>query len=105
MKYKTKGPVRVGNIIADLLSRKGLGRPQATIQLEQVWVEVVGDAVARMTHCGKIQRQQLHVIVTNSALMQDLTFRKQEILTTLNSKNSGPLIKDIRFRIGRLPAR
>ncbi len=102
---KKRGPVPIGNIVADVLARRGLGRPQATIQLEEIWSEVVGDAIAPMTHCGKIHRQQLNVIVNNSTIMQELTFRKQEIIQKLNKKTPDHLIKDIRFRVGQPPNR
>jgi len=102
---KKRGPVPIGNIVADVLAQRGLGRPQATIQLEQMWSEVVGSAIAPMTHCGKIHRQQLNVIVKNSTVMQELTFRKEEIIRKLNTKTPDHLIKDIRFRVGQPPNR
>ena len=97
---KKRGPVPIGNIVADVLAKKGLGRPQSTIQLEKIWSEVVGSAIAPMTRCGKIHRQQLNVIVKNSTIMQELSFRKQEIIQELNKKTPDHLIKDIRFRVG-----
>lgn len=101
---KKRGPVPIGNIVADLLSKRGLGRPQATTELEVIWREVVGDAICSMTHCGKINRRQLNVIVTNSTVLQDLVFRKQEIVKAFNKKMESNLIRDIRFRVGRLPS-
>ena len=98
---KKRGPVPIGNIVADLLSQRGLGRPQAVTEIEKIWSEVVGDAISPMTRCGKINRQQLNVIVTNSTVMQELVFRKQEIVEAFNKKVEGNLIKDIRFRVGR----
>ena len=101
---KKRGPVPIGNIVADLLSKKGLGSPRAANEIEKIWREVVGDAISPMTHCGKINRQQLIVIVTNSTMMQELVFRKQEIMEAFNKKAEGNLIKDIRFRVGRSPS-
>ena len=102
---KKRGPVPIGNIVADVLAQRGLGRPQATVQLDQIWSEVVGSAIAPMTHCGKIHRQQLNVIVKNSTVMQELTFRKQEIIQKLNTRTPDYPIKDIRFRVGQPPNR
>jgi predicted nucleic acid-binding Zn ribbon protein len=98
-----KGPIPIGNVIADILTRRGLGRPQATIELEKIWSEVVGSAIAPMTRCGKITRQQLNIVVTNSTIMQELTFRKQEIIQELNKKIPDHSIKDIKFRVGSTP--
>ena len=99
---KKKGPVPIGNIVAEILTQRGLGRPQATIELETIWSEVVGPSVVQMTHCGQIRRQQLSVTVTNSTIMQELSFRKQEIIKQLNKKLPSHGIKDIRFRIGNI---
>lgn len=100
---KKRGPVPIGNIVADLLSKRGLGRPQAATEIEEIWREVVGDGISPMTHCGKVNRQKLNVIVTNSIVMQELVFRKHEIVKAFNKKTGSNLITDIRFRIGRLP--
>ena len=98
---KKRGPIPVANIVADLLSRNGLGQPQVVGEIEKIWGEVVGDEIALMTHCGKIQHKILNVIVTNSMIMQELNFRKQEILEAFNKKIKNDLIQDIRFRVGR----
>ena len=95
-----RGPIPVANIVADLLSRNGLGQPQAVGEIEKIWREVVGDELASMTRCGKIQYKKITVIVTNSMVMQELTFRKQEILEAFNRKMKNDLIQDIRFRVG-----
>ncbi len=100
---KKRGPVPIGNIIADLLSKRGLGRPQAANDIEEIWREAVGDAISPMTYCGKISQQKLNVVVTNSTVMQELVFRKHEIVKAFNKKTGTNLIRDIRFRIGRLP--
>ena len=99
---RKKGPVPIGNIVADILTKRGLGRPQATIELETIWSEVVGPSIAQMTRCGQLRRQQLSVTVTNSTTMQELSFRKQEITEQLNKKLPSYVIKDIRFRIGNI---
>lgn len=100
---KKRGPIPIGNIVADLLSRKGLGQPQTLGEIEAIWGKVVGEAIAPMTHCGKIHHGKLNVVVTNSTIMQELMFQKQEILEAFNKKMQKDLVQDIRFRVGRLP--
>ena len=97
-----RGPVPIGNIVADILARKGLGRHEATIELDKVWAKIVEKPLAEITRCGRIRRQQLEVVVENSTAMQELTFRKQELIELLNREIPQQKLKDIRFRVGTI---
>lgn len=97
-----KGPTPIGTVVADILARKGLGRQQATIELNTIWENVVGDALAQISRCGQVRRNKLHVVVTNSTAMQELTFKKHEILEKLNQHLPNHLVADIHFRIGKI---
>ena len=96
------GPVRIGNVVAEIMSRKGLGRRQSVEQREEVWRDVVGSELAAMTRCGDVRRRRLEVIVANSMLIQELTFRKQELIAGLNQQLPELEVQDIRFRIGQI---
>lgn len=99
---KKKGPTPIGTVVADILARKGLGRQQATTELNTIWEKVVGDSLAQISCCGQIRRKHLQVVVTNSTAMQELAFKKHEILEKLNHYLSNHLITDIHFRIGKI---
>ena len=97
-----KGPVPIGTVVADILARKGLGRQQARDELDGVWERVISPTLAGITLCGQVRRNQLDVIVTNSTVMQELVFRKQELINSLNQQLPQQNIKDIRFRVGSI---
>ena len=44
-----RGPVPIGNIVADILARKGLGRQEATIELDKVWTKIIEKPLAKIT--------------------------------------------------------
>ena len=88
--------------MADILARKGLGRHEATIELDKVWAKIIEKPLAEITRCGRIRRQQLEVVVENSTAMQELTFRKQELIELLNREIPQQKLKDIRFRVGTI---
>ena len=100
---KRRGPVPVGNVVAEILSRNGLGRPRSTEQRDAVWRNVIGEELAGMTCCGIVRRGRLDVIVANSTLMQELTFRKSELVEGLKQQLPELEVQDIRFRIGQMP--
>ena len=99
---KKRGPVPIGNIVADILARKGLGRQEATLELDKIWNKIIEKPLAEITRCGQIRRQQLEIVVENSTAMQELTFRKQELIDLLNREIPQQKLKDIRFRVGTI---
>ena len=99
---KRREPISVGNVVAEIMARRGIGRERASGEKEQRWREVIGAELAPMTRCGEIRRGRLEIIVVNSTLMHELTFRKQEIIDQFNKQSPETVVKDIRFRIGTI---
>lgn len=65
------------------------------------WSEFVGPTVAQNTEPVGLYRGVLYLWVRSSSWMQQLTFMKDHIQTTLNKKLGRPLIKNIRFTLDR----
>jgi hypothetical protein len=55
-----------------------------------------------MTRCGAVRRGRLEVIVANSTLIQELTFRKSEIVAGLKQRLPEWEVQDVRFRVGQV---
>lgn len=93
-------PHHISQVIADLLARTGAARPQATRELELAWREIVGGALADVSRPLRVYRARLEVVVGHSIAVQELTFRKPEILQKLKQRWPEQRIKDIKFRVG-----
>jgi len=91
-------PERIGNILSELAARHGFARLEGTRNYDAAWKEAVGPVAAEYTAVGSLRRGTLHVLVNNSTLMQELTFRKEQLLETLNRLLGNQQISDIRFR-------
>jgi predicted nucleic acid-binding Zn ribbon protein len=87
-------------ILAELMARRGFARIQSTAALEAAWQEAAGEALAAHTRTGAIRRGKLEVTVANSAVAQELTFRKPALLDTLRKALPDETIRDLRFRVG-----
>ena len=98
---KRRGPVPIGNVVAEIMARRGLGRDRVAADKKEIWQQVVGESIAELTKCGEMRGGRLEVVVANSTLIQELTFRKTEIMEALNEKVSGWKVKEIRFRVGQ----
>jgi predicted nucleic acid-binding Zn ribbon protein len=99
-RHYAKRPKKIGDVLARLITARGYGRIQADGELLAAWQTAVGQQLARFTRPGLVRRGVLDVTVSNSTMVQELSFEKQRILTALRVELPNAGIRDIRFRIG-----
>lgn len=97
---KTRGPQPIGDILAELMARKGFARARGEEAYQAAWQEAVGQGVAQYTRTGKLRRGLLEIFVANSMLIQELTFQKAGLLKSINQKLPDEKIRDLRFKVG-----
>jgi predicted nucleic acid-binding Zn ribbon protein len=97
-----KAPQTIGAILNELMARRGFARVQSAGALQAAWGEAVGELMAKHTRAGAVKRGRLEVVVANSALVQELSFRKVSIVEALGRSLPDERIKDLRFRVGTL---
>lgn len=93
-------PRQVGELIAELLTRRNYGKVQTRQQLIEAWEAAVESPLVSQTRVGKIRQGTLEVTVSNSTLVQELSFRQREILLTMQEKLPNEKLEKIRFRVG-----
>ena len=96
------GPQAIGDILPELMARRGYARVQAAQEYESAWREAVGPLAAQYTRVGGLRGGKLEVVTANSTLIQELTFQKAAILATLNRLLPEQGFKDLRFRLGAI---
>ena len=87
----------IGSLILRNLRVQGLETPLLQKRLVESWPEVAGEAIARYTTGVSIQNQTLFVRLNIPALRADLSMRRQEFVSRLNSHVGAQIITDIRF--------
>ena len=95
-----RGPQPIGELLADLMARRGFARVQSARSLEAAWCEVAGELIGEYTRPAVVRRGKLEVIVANSTLVQELTYQKPALLRALADRLPEEKIKDLRFRVG-----
>ncbi|HVX13490.1 MAG TPA: DUF721 domain-containing protein [Pirellulales bacterium] len=95
-------PQKMGDLLAELMARRGYAREQAAHQYEAAWRQAAGELLARHTRVGTVRRGALEVTVANSVLLQELTFQKHSILEQLARLLPEERIDKLRFRVGPL---
>ena len=95
-----QGPKKIGDIVANLLARRGFAQIEVTEQYQQTWQEIVGNVLAPLSRPGNLKRGVLEITVANSTAMQELTFRKRQLMSEWSKRLPDHPIKDLRFRVG-----
>lgn len=93
-------PKRIGNIVAELVARRGYARVQAATTSAEVWAVVAGPQLIRFSRAGAIKRGVLEVQVANSTMLQEMTFQKTAMLKKLAELLPNENIREIKFRVG-----
>ncbi len=95
-----RGPQRMSTVLAELMARRGFARIQSAGVLEAAWADAAGEFVAAHSRATAVRRGKLEVLVANSTLAQELTFRKPALLESLRKALPDEKIGDLRFRVG-----
>jgi len=97
---QSRGPQKIANVLSALMSRKGYAQVQTAFALAEAWEEAAGKKLAPLCRAGNLRRGVLEVTVLNSAAMQELTFRKKQLLASLKKLVPDQGVQDLRFRLG-----
>ena len=97
-----RGPEKIGDILAQLMARRGFARVQSASAADSAWRQAAGEMVSRYTRVGAVRNGKMEVIVAHSALVQELGFQKAALLATLARLLPDEPIRDLRFRVGTI---
>jgi predicted nucleic acid-binding Zn ribbon protein len=101
-KFYGRGPKQIGKVIAQLVSRRGYAQIHAAGEREEAWQAIAGEHLAAVSQMSALRRGVFEVLVANSMLMQELTFRKEELLKGLQQVLPDAGIKQLKFKVGRI---
>lgn len=101
-RHYARRPKKIADVLAQLITARGYGRIQADADFTAAWQAAAGDTLARYTLPGRLKRGVLEITVSNSTIVQELTFQKQRILADLQERLPDARIRGLRFRIGAI---
>jgi len=100
--YVDRGPRRMADVLSTLMARRGYSELEASAERDEAWQAVVGERMSSHSRIGIIRGGVVEVIVGNSAALQELTFRKAELIREMSAALPHQKIRDMRFRVGGL---
>ncbi len=80
------GPTRVGDLLGDLLEKRGLGTQLRRLGALDVWSGAVGERVAEVTEAKTVVASTLFVEVRSSAWLMELSFMREALLERVNAE-------------------
>ncbi len=98
-RHRQKDPRKIADVLTDLFAQRGYAQIKAVDDCQEAWAHVVGD-LKSVSHAGEVKQGALQVIVSNSVIMQELTFRQEELVTKLQRMLPQHRITSLRFRVG-----
>jgi len=99
-----KRPKPVGSILAETLKGMEIDVPLKAYSIWGAWKGIVGEPVALQTQPHAIRNRILFIDVSHSTWIQQLQFLKSTLLEKINGFLGEPLIRDIRFKLGKIPS-
>lgn len=90
----------IGSMVRRLIESSGYAETQSAALLQDQWEKTVGETLAKLSRPGGLSKGVLLVVVANSATMQELHFRKKQVLADLRSHAHGSKITDLKIRVG-----
>ena len=96
---KKKHPRKIGSIVNQLMARRGYAQVQVAGEMDRVLASVTSPEIANQCMIGKINRGVLEIGVSDSVIVQELSFQKRQIIAALQKEFPQSGISDIRFRI------
>lgn len=96
-----RDPQKIGDVLTDLLARRGYAQIGAHEECQEAWSKAVG-ALDKFSRATEVKRGVLHIVVSNSVVMQELTFRKAELISYLAESLPKHKISDLRYKVGKI---
>ena len=101
---KQGGVQKIGNILAELLARRGYAQGLNFEKYAEVWQQVAGP-LAEGSRAGIQRGGVLEILVLNSAVVVELQFQKKQLLKKLGQLLPEAKIRDLKFRVDPAAAR
>lgn len=99
MSRNRREPRRIGHELDAVLDRLGVGSVVEQHAVFGEWAERVGAEIARAARPHRVDGETLIVLVRDSAWMNELSLRQQELLASINAGREKSAVRRILFRL------
>ncbi|MFH1130636.1 MAG: DUF721 domain-containing protein, partial [Pseudomonadota bacterium] len=86
---RLRNPLPAGELVSRWLGRQKLDGELTQYNIQDRWMELVGERIAARTEPGKLRDKTLTVAVASSAWLNELVFLRNELVQKINGKLQG----------------
>lgn len=90
-------PKKIDSIVGNVLSQRGYLKICKEYDVITQWESIVGEKIADVTECSKVENGVLYVRVKNSSWRNELVYLKATIIKNIIIHTDCSSIKDIVF--------
>ena len=90
-----QGECDINEAIAEFLTICGLNEGFARMQIEAIWKETIGKAIAKYTKKVELNGSKLTLYITSPTVKNELLMLKTDIIKQLNNRIGKELIKEV----------
>jgi len=87
--------MQIGEALRDFLNKSKLKNGLRAVQIESIWEEVMGKAIARYTDKIQIINTTLFIYTSIGALKHELVYQKPKIIERINEALHEKVITDV----------
>ncbi len=91
------GPTRVDVVLAQVLEKHGVRRQVQRMGVLELWPEIVGEQLAKVTRAKGLDDATLFVEVRSSAWLMELSMMKDDFLERVNERLGDVALERIVF--------
>ena len=91
-------PARLGQLLQNLVRKKGIAEQSAGQELNRLWKSTAGERVAAKSFVRRFRSGILEVGVTNGAILEELNcYLKHDLLPAIQQQHPEPPITSLKF--------
>lgn len=92
-----RSPETIGSIVNAVLAERGYLAPVREWGVVNAWPRIVGEKLASVTECSRVETGVLFVRVASSSWRQEISYVKKQILDSIRRETPCTSINDIVF--------
>ncbi|MFR9651888.1 MAG: DUF721 domain-containing protein [Rikenellaceae bacterium] len=88
----------LGDALTEFFNRPYVARQLAISKIDELWLEVVGERVARFTTNLRYDNGVLHVSISSSLIRHEIFLQREQLRESLNRAAKSPIIGTVIIR-------